>query len=106
MKYIKKYNEDIEWDWVEEEEGDIDLKYLRDNKIPIKVYKKNWETFVYDVFKQIKIDIRRLKKFSSNDNYIYIWLYDNGYYLGQKSIELYLDNKKYPYNIDKVVEYK
>jgi hypothetical protein len=105
MKYIKLY-EDINWEWVDEEIGDIDLKYLRNNKIPIKVYKKNWETFVYDVFKQIKLDIRRLKKFSYGDDYIYIWLYDNGYYLGQKSIELYLDNKEYSHDIDKVVEYK
>jgi hypothetical protein len=106
MKYIKKYNEDINWEWVDEEIGDIDLEYLRKNKIPIKVYKKNWETFVYDVFKQIKLDIRRLNRFSHGNDYIYIWLYDNGYYLEQRSIEIYLNNEEYPHNIDKVVEYK
>lgn len=43
MKYLKRYNEDIDWDWVEEEEEPITNKL---NKIEEKILKKDFPIII------------------------------------------------------------
>lgn len=106
MKYLKKYNEDINWDWVEEEENEFDFSPFLKNDIPIKVYQYDWYDFEKEVQSKIGKDVSKFRKnINDNKKYIYIYLYDMTY-LDEHDIRDMIKNHIDIYNINKVVEYK
>jgi len=108
MKYIKKYNEDINWNnWIQEEENNFNFLFHIKNDIPIKINYKDWNIFIKDLKNELNINISNFYNYIIGHDYLYLYLYNyEPKYLSQSSIENYLRIKKYVYNIDKVVEYK
>ena len=77
MKYIKKYNEDIDWDWVDEDENSISNKFDKidekilknDYPIIIKIHKDYHDELVKLLYKRsINIDILKRNRIISEYN--------------------------------------
>jgi len=100
MKYIKKYNEDIDWDWVDEDSEPVADKF---NKVEENILKNNFPIIIR-IHKKYKNDLLELtKKYNMPDKYniIYYKFIDN------VILYIYIRKKDIGYNPDNIntIEY-
>lgn len=91
----------MNFEWDIEETKDFDYKYHRDNDIPIRIYKKDWEHFVNDLYKTTGLEVDGFNHQIYNcTEFILVWIYkvSTQYMLDKTITNFYILNNKYNIN--------